>query len=144
MSNFFTDQESDTIVKVISDIESSTVGELRLHIEDLCPDSPIDRAVEIFNKLEMYRTEHKTGILIYIATEDHKLAIIGDQGMHSIVGNDYWEYIMNDMKSKFATDSIYSGVLNGVKAVGEKLKEHFPEKRIPDNELSNEISYGKI
>ena len=144
MSNFFTDQESDTIVKAISDIEASTVGELRVHIEDLCPDSPMDRAVEVFNKLGMYKTDYKTGVLIYIATEDHQLAIIGDKGIHDILGNDYWQHIMDDMKSKFSSESIYSGILYGVLAVGEKLKEHFPEKRKPDNELSNEISYGKI
>jgi uncharacterized membrane protein len=144
MSNFFTDHESKTIVDAIRDIETSTVGELRVHIEDLCPGTPMDRAVDIFNKLEMYRTDHKTGILIYVATEDHKLSIIGDKGIYDVLGNNYWHQIMDGMKSKFVSDSIFAGVLHGVEEVGKKLKVHFPEKRKPDNELSNEISYGKI
>jgi uncharacterized membrane protein len=144
MSNFFTEHESESIVKAISQIEAGTIGELRLHIEDLCEQSPVDRAIEIFNKLGMYNTSQKTGVLIYIATEDHKLAIIGDKGIHSIVGDNFWNHIMVEMKEKFTHESIYAGVIYGVLEVGDKLKEHFPEVRKSENELSNEISYGKI
>ena len=144
MSNFFSEQESESIINAIGHIESSTVGELRLHIEDLCEESPVDRAIEVFNKLGMYKTDSQTGILIYVATEDHKLAIIGDKGIHSILGDSYWNQIMVEMSERFKNESIYAGVLYGITAVGEKLIEHFPEKRLPDNELSNEISYGKI
>lgn len=144
MSNFFTEQESDSIVNAIGKIEASTVGELRLHIEDLCAESPVDRAIEVFNKLGMYKTDHQTGILIYIATEDHKLAIIGDKGIHSILGEAYWNQIMTEMRQLIINESVYAGVMYGVQAVGEKLIEHFPEIRRPNNELSNEISYGRI
>jgi uncharacterized membrane protein len=144
MSHFFTEHESESIIKAISQIEAGTIGELRLHIEDLCEQHPVDRAIEIFNKLGMYNTSQKTGVLIYIATEDHKLAIIGDKGIHSIVGDNFWNHIMVEMKEKFTHESIYAGVIYGVLEVGNKLKEHFPEVRKPENELSNEISYGKI
>lgn len=144
MSNFFTEQESATIVNAIGHIELSTAGELRLHVEDLCEEAPLDRAIEVFNKLGMYKTDNKTGVLIYVATEDHKLAIIGDKGIHSILGDNYWNQIMVEMRDRFKSESIHAGVLFGITAVGDKLVEHFPEKRLPDNELSNEISYGKI
>ena len=144
MSNFFTEQESEFIVNAIGKIESSTAGELRLHIEDRCEEAPVHRAIEVFNKLGMYKTDHQTGILIYVATEDHKLAIIGDKGIHSILGDAYWNQIMTEMRQLITNESIYAGVIYGVQAVGEKLIEHFPEKRPPHNELSNEISYGRI
>jgi len=144
MSNFFSDHDSEAIVRAIGEIEESTVGELRVHIEDHCEGSPMDRAIEVFNKLAMYRTAQKTGVLIYLASEDHKLAIIGDKGIHDILGDGYWQQIMSEMKEKFIGDSIFSGVLHGVLAVGKELKNHFPELRKPKNELSNEISYGKI
>lgn len=144
MSHYFTDQESTSIIQAIHEIENFTSGELRVHMEDLCEGSPLDRAIEVFNKLSMYNTSQKTGVLIYIASEDHKLAIIGDKGIHTIVGSDFWQTIMESMQEKFIHESIFSGLLYGVIAVGEKLKEHFPEMRKPENELSNEISYGKI
>lgn len=144
MSNFFTEQESASIIQAIHEIENFTAGELRVHLEDLCEAAPVERAIEVFNKLGMYNTSQKTGVLIYIASEDHKLAIIGDKGIHDIVGDDFWHTIMKNMQEKFNHESIYSGILYGVIAVGEKLKEHFPEMRKPVNELSNEISYGKI
>lgn len=144
MSNFFPDSESETIVQTIAEIEKNTTGEIRIHIEDVCEGSPYNRAVEVFNKLEMYKTKEKTGILIYLSSEDKKIAVIGDKGIHDIVGGDYWQTIMEEMKELFKTQSVYAGVYHGLKSVGDKLIQHFPEKRTPQNELSNEISYGKI
>lgn len=144
MSIFFSDEETQQLVKAIEEIERYTAGELRVHIEDLCDGNPVQKAIEVFNKLEMYKTAQKTGVLIYVATEDHKLAVIGDTGIHSILGEGYWQDIMHEMKEKFTHESIFSGVMHGILAIGERLKEHFPEIRIPTNELSNDISYGKM
>lgn len=144
MSSFFSDEESETLIKTIAKIEENSIGEVRIHVEDICEISPYDRAVEIFNKLGMYKTKGQTGILIYLASEDKKVAIIGDKGIHAIVGAAYWDVIIAEMKSKFASQSIFAGVYDGLKLVGDKLIEHFPEKRLPENELSNDISYGRI
>lgn len=144
MSNFFSNKESDILVGQIAGIELNTIGELRIHVEDLCDQDPYKRAVEVFNSLEMYKTISRTGILIYLATEDKKLAIIGDKGIHEKVGTDYWAKIMRDVKEIFNQKSVFEGILYGVEEVGKKLIEYFPEQNKPVNELSNEISYGRI
>lgn len=144
MSHFFSEKESQAIVKAIADIELHSAGEIRVHVEDLCAESPVDRAIEVFNKLEMYRTADRTGVLIFVATEDHKLAIVGDIGIHTKLGDHYWQNIAEEMKEKCKNESIFASVLYGVVAVGEKLKVNFPENQKPENELTNEISYGKI
>lgn len=143
MSNFFSNQESDILVGQIAGIEQNTIGELRIHVEDLCDQDPYQRAVEVFNKLEMYKTVSKSGILIYLATEDKKLAIIGDKGIHDKVGTDYWTKIVVEVKQLFNQKSVFDGVNYGVEQVGKVLIEHFPEHNKPVNELSNEISYGR-
>jgi uncharacterized membrane protein len=143
MSNFFSTQESDILVGKIARIEQNTIGELRIHVEDLCELDPYLRAIEVFNSLEMYKTISKSGILIYLASEDKKIAIIGDKGIHDNVGTDYWNKIVGEVKDLFAKKSIFDGICYGVEEVGKILIEYFPENNKPVNELSNEISYGK-
>lgn len=144
MSIFFSNNESDILVGKIASIELNTIGELRIHVEDLCNTDPYLRAIEVFNSLGMYKTVSSTGILIYLATEDKKLAIIGDKGIHNKVGADYWTNIVQEVKELFKYKSVFEGILYGVEEVGKKLIEHFPEQNKPVNELSNEISYGRI
>jgi uncharacterized membrane protein len=143
MSNFFSDSESETLVLAISEIEQKTSSEIRIHIEDTCEGSPYDRAVEVFDKLQMYKTQHRTGIIIYIATLDRKIAVIGDIGINQKLEKGYWQTILDEMTQKFQTEGIYLGVLYGVEKIGGRLIEYFPEKGIATNELTNEISYGK-
>lgn len=143
MGNFFSDLESESIVRAISDIEKNTISEIRIHIEDHCEEPSYDRAVQVFNELGMYNTVKRTGILIYLATIDRKLAILGDVGIHEKLEHGYWEKIMGEMSHKFQSEGIYMGILHGIQRVGEQLIIYFPEKGTPTNELSNEISYGK-
>jgi uncharacterized membrane protein len=143
MSNFFSNQESDILVGLIASIEQSTIGELRIHVEDLCDKDPYLRAVEVFNSLEMHKTISKSGILIYLATEDKKIAIIGDKGIHDKVGTNYWPKIVESVKELFTQKSVFEGIKFSVTEVGKILIEHFPEQNKPVNELSNEISYGR-
>jgi Predicted membrane protein len=39
----------------------------------------------------MHETEQHNGILLYISTEDKKIGIWGDQGIHEKVGQHFWE-----------------------------------------------------
>ena len=114
-----------------------------MHIEGRCKkDNPVDRAVEVFAELNMHETELRNGVIIYIATKDHKLAIWGDKGIHEKVGQDFWEEEIGLMKKYFQADDYESGIRDAVLLVGEKLKEHFPYQTDDVNELDDEISYG--
>lgn len=144
MSSFFSDKESENLVRTIAEIEKNTIGELKIHVEDTCASSPYDRAVEVFQKLGMYKTREKTGVLIYLSTEDRKIAVIGDRGIHEKLGPLFWTEIISEMKRRFASESIWKGVQYGLSEIGKELIHHFPEKNKPVDELSNEISYGHI
>ncbi|HNO55769.1 MAG TPA: TPM domain-containing protein, partial [Chitinophagaceae bacterium] len=75
-NKFFTDEEHHAFVKAIRHAEKMTSGEIRLYIESKCKKTdPLTRAARIFYKLKMQKTEHRNGVLIYVATTDKKLAI---------------------------------------------------------------------
>lgn len=140
---FFTTEQIAQIKNAISEAEVNTSGEIRLHIENHCNKELLDRTVDVFEMLKMHRTELRNGVLIYLAIEDKKFAIIGDVGINQKVEADFWESIKDEMKTKFAQGDFVNGLSIGIIKSGEKLKTYFPYQKDDKNELSNEISYGE-
>ncbi|HKK39154.1 MAG TPA: TPM domain-containing protein [Cryomorphaceae bacterium] len=141
--DFFTEAEKAKIVDAITRAENKTSGEIRLHIEKKCPEDVLDRAAFLFEKLEMHKTELRNGVLFYVSFEDHKLAILGDGGINSVVPNNFWNEIKDHLLSEFKKGEYARGLADGIKMAGEQLKAHFPVASDDIDELSNEISFGK-
>lgn len=138
---FLTTEEKEALVKGIQEAEFNTSGEIRVHLEPRCPDTnPLERAKTLFLQLGMGNTKQKNGILIYVAYEDHRFAILGDSGINAVVESHFWEDVKEVMRSHFASGGNLSGLLYAVKATGMHLKHFFPYTEGDQNELSNEIS----
>lgn len=140
---FLSKADQSLIVKSIESAELNTSGEIRVHIESSCKANPVERAVFIFNKLKMYKTKERNGVLIYIAYKSRKLSIIGDSGINSKVPADFWDEIKEKLLASFVSGDIVSGLTTAIQMSGEKLKEYFPYTKDDINEQSNEISFGK-
>ena len=144
MKDFLNEDQEKTIIRAIREAETSSSGEIRVHLEAKCkPEDPIERAKEVFAELKMHKTELRNGTIIYVATEDHKIAIWGDEGIHSKVGQDFWNDELDLLTKYFMADDYETGLKEAVLRVGEKLREFFPYQGEDDvNELSDDISYG--
>jgi len=68
--NFFTHNEANNILEAIKKAESKTSGEIRVHVEDYCNHLVLDRAAQVFEKLEMNNTKERNGVLFYISVQD--------------------------------------------------------------------------
>ena len=140
---FFTDEQRRAIVRAITDAEATTSGEIRLHVEANCKkDNVLDRAAEVFFQLKMNETEARNGTLIYLAYEDRKFAIIGDEGINAVVPANYWDGTKQVMAEHFKKAEFMEGILFAIKETGSHLKQYFPISENDKNELSNEISEG--
>lgn len=143
MSKFLTKEQEQTIISAIKEAETNTSGEVRVHIEDKCKaENVLDRAKEVFAELHMHETELRNGVIVYVATKDHKIAIWGDEGIHTKVGQNFWNDALDLMRKYFQADDYESGLKDAVLLIGEKLKEHFPYQKDDVNELPDDISYG--
>jgi len=142
---FFTDEEKQTIVEAVRIAEQRTSGEVRVFVESHCRYvNAIDRAVEIFENLQMQKTELRNATLVYVATRDRQLAVLGDDGIHQKVGNEYWANEVVKMIHAFNRDNIAEGIRQCVLNIGEALAQHFPYDRSTDkNELPDDIVFGK-
>ena len=143
LSKIFSDEEKQNIVDAIAKIESTSSAEVRVHIESKCPASPVDNAVKAFSRLKMYKTRDKNGVLLYVAINSKKCAIVGDVGIDKEVDKNFWNLCCEKMLLSFKENNYSQGIVDALNMAGEELTKHFPIREDDTNELSNEISFGK-
>jgi len=142
---FFTADENRQIVDAIRQAEKATSGEIRIFVESKNPFvDPIDRAKEIFFNLKMQETDHRNGVLLYLAMKDHELALFADEGIYQKAGAAYWDNEVKEMITGFTRDNIGDSIERCILHVGQTLKEKFPYEATTDkNELPDDIVFGK-
>jgi len=142
----FSERDFDAITDAIRRAESATSAEIRVHLERRVhrwpgqrPDT-LRRAHRVFAHLGMHLTAEHHGVLIYLAVEDRKLAIVGDSGIHRRVGDTYWEHVRDLMLAKLREGRPLDAVVAGVDELGRVLAQHFPRRPDDQNELSDHVS----
>ena len=141
---YFNNEEQQHIVSTIREAELQTSGEIRLFIESRCKSGDaLQRATELFSKLNMHQTAQRNAVILYIAMKDKKLAVFGDQGIHNIVTDTYWNETVQSLTQNFLAEKYVDGIINAIKDIAEKLRIHFPYLSTTDkNELPDDIVFG--
>src|SRR4051812_11317266 len=107
----FSKKDQKRIREAIHSAEESTSGEIRICVEKTCSEEVLDRAANYFFKLGMDKTALRNGVLIYLATEDRKFAIIGDAGINTAVPANFWDSTKEAMANYFKDGQITEGVI---------------------------------
>lgn len=134
--------EQKQVAAAIAAAEKNTSGELRVHMEKVCTEDPVQRAIAVFEKLGMQRTAARNGVLIYVALQSNQLAIIGDKGINEKVPSDFWDSTRDLMIQHFKEGQITTGLCAAISEAGKQLAAYFPYQDNDQNELSNDISFG--
>jgi uncharacterized membrane protein len=137
---FLTHKDKSRIIQAIMAAEKMTSGELRVHIDKKAGKDPFLRAQEVFAALGMDQTRERNGVLFYLAVEDRRFVILGDEGINSKVPADFWEGIKEAMAAEFREERFTEGLLEGIRRAGEALAQYFPYRHDDRDELPNEIS----
>ena len=139
--DFLNASEEREIVDAIVKAEQQTSGEIRVHIEDHSDLPVLERAQEVFNMLNMHKTNARNGVLFYIGVKDRHFAIIGDDGIDKVVPYDFWESTKKVVIDHFKANQHKKGLIEGILKTGNQLRHFFPHEGANDaNELPNEIS----
>ncbi len=139
---FLSEEQQSLIVEAIKAAEKQTSGEIKVHIEAFCAGDALTRAKEVFTLLQLHQTQQRNGVLFYLAYADRKFAILGDQGIHQCVPENFWDDIRKGMQSHFVMNQFAAGFVLGITQAGEALKQYFPYQSDDINEISDEISFG--
>jgi len=137
----FNEEEQQRIRAAIEDAERHTSGQIRVCIEKTCSENVLDRAAKYFHKLDMHKTKHRNGVLVYLATVDRKFAIIGDAGINKVVPPDFWDSTKEDMLQHFKLGDLVEGITTGLAIAGEHLQKFFPHNADDNNELPDDIAF---
>lgn len=141
-SSFLSHQQQADVLAAISDAESQTSGEIRLHLESRCKGDVLNRAAMVFETLAMHKTALRNGVLFYLATEDRKFAILGDGGINAVVPEGFWNEVKETVIAGLVAGNPSDGLASGIRLAGQQLSAHFPLEANDINELSNDISFG--
>ena len=82
--DFLSREEQQRLIDAIIAAEKRTSGEIRIHIERKCPEDPKEGALRTFHKLHMEKTAQRNAVLIYVACESRRFAVLGDKGIDKI------------------------------------------------------------
>lgn len=137
----FSSQEESLIISAIEAAESLSRAELRVHYtrKDRVDDI-FQLALQQFQKLEMHKTEERNGVLIFLAPKAKQLAIVGDEGIHRHVGQEFWEHTHAACIQEIQRNGLAKGIILGLELIGKEMAKYFPIGEHNPNELSNEIS----
>lgn len=144
MKSPLTPAQDAALVAAIRQAEVTTSGEIRVHLEDVCPTpEPLDRAAQVFGELGMHKTARRNGVLFYLAWTSRQFAVAGDIGINEAVPDDFWETTKEAVIGHFRQEDYVGGLEHGIRQVGEQLKRYFPYDAATDvNELDDNISIG--
>jgi uncharacterized membrane protein len=140
---FLSKLEHDRIVQAIRDAESKTSGEIRVFVQrgKLNAD-PLLVAQKKFQRLGMHKTLERNAVLIFVAPRAHKFAVVGDKAIHERCGDQFWQQIVNGMRTHFLSEKFSRALVEGIEEIGKLLAAHFPKTRTNPNELPDEIIEG--
>lgn len=139
---FLSEEQQKQIVEAIKEAELATSGEIKVHVEENCPDNPVQRATYLFNYLALHKTAQRNGVLFYVAYGDRKFAVIGDEGIDKAVTALFWESTKEILRNYFAKEQYVEGLCAGINEAGKQLKKYFPYQSDDKNELSDDISFS--
>ena len=131
------------IQEAIREAERRTSGEIRVSVSRYFWGNVRKVADSAFARLGMAATRQRNGILFFIVPSRRRFAILGDEGIHAKVGQEFWEKAAAAVSERFREGDFTTGLVRGIEMVGEQLARHFPYDPTTDvNELPDDVDFG--
>jgi len=126
--DFLKKLDDEAVIAAIRAATESTVGEIRVAItrKHLAKDTINSEALRHFHTLGMHRTQHRNGVLIYIAPNTQEFAIAADEGIQSKSGAAPWRRAATQMREAFAQGEYTEGVTAALATIATALAREFP------------------
>lgn len=136
--------EKSRLVDTIKRVEETTIAEIKIHIDNHCKEEVLAKAATVFTKLGMDKTKNKTGVLIYVACQDRKMAILADSAIHQKVKANYWDDLVAQCINFMKQEKYFEGLTHVLQSIEKDLSSHFPSSIQSENpnEISNDLSFG--
>ena len=125
--DFITGLQHDQIVQAIHQAERNTTGQIRIFISHAPASDPLAAAKKHFEKLHMHHHPHRNAILIFVAPKSQTFAILGDEQIHTRIGDPAWQSLATEMATYFKSNHPMQAIITAIQQAGKLLATHFPK-----------------
>jgi len=102
------------------------------------------RAADAFIAEEVFKTRDRTGILIFLSLEEHKVLVVGDRGINDKVERSEWEDVVARIVRGINDGHPADGLVDAIGQCGALLRKHGFERATDDvNELPNRLRVAR-
>ena len=137
---FLSKLEHDRITAAIRKAESKSSGEIRVLIQrGKLKSDPLVAAQRKFHRLRMHKTAERNAVLIFVAPRAHKMAVVGDVVIHEKCGVEFWQRVVERMRTHFQNENFTDALVETVDEIGNVLSSYFPRTQRDANELPDNV-----
>ncbi|NBB88019.1 MAG: hypothetical protein GVY12_17610 [Bacteroidetes bacterium] len=98
------------------------------------------RAMQAFVEEEVFDTKDRTGILIFISIDEHRIEVLGDVGINALVEPDDWIAVIERIREGIQQDRVAEGLVEAIGICGTMLRKRGVDPQGADpNELDNRL-----
>ena len=134
--------DREKILAAIRDAEHRTSGEIKVSVSRYFWGNVRKVADRAFVRLGVSGTRDRNGILFFIVPSRRSFAVLGDEGIHARVGQEFWDSLAAILSEEFRKGAFTEGLVRAIAAAGEKLAVHFPYDSEKDvNELPDDVDF---
>lgn len=135
--------DDDRVKAAIASAERQTSGEIRVSVSRFFYGSVRRAAERAFERMKMRATRDRNGILFFVVPSRRRFVVLGDEGIHRRVGQDFWDKLVAVMAGDFREGKFNEGLICGIEECGRLLAAHFPYQGERDvNELPDDVDFG--
>ncbi len=106
----------------------------RLVPEEDLEDRVRRRAEAAFLEEEVFKTRHRTGILIFLALWEHRAVILADEGIHRVVPPHTWDDLVGELTRGLGDGRPRRALIEAITRCGQILAEHELERLHDDQD----------
>lgn len=98
------------------------------------------RAAVAFLEEEVFKTRDRTGVLIFLSLFEHRVVVMGDEGINRVVGEEAWRKVVDRIIAGIRTGRPADALVEAIGDCGALLEENQLAIRPDDtDELSDEL-----
>ncbi|MDA0194166.1 MAG: hypothetical protein O2887_15305 [Bacteroidetes bacterium] len=102
------------------------------------------RAEEVFLEEEIFNTDDRIGILVFVSQLEHMVVVLGDKGINEKLKSSDWERVVGTIVSGIKSKQLTNGLVEAIGQCKQLLLDNgFDNIPKDKNELSDDIRIGE-
>jgi uncharacterized membrane protein len=118
--------DRERVRAAIDGAERETTGRVAVHVMHRETPDALESAREHLHRAELHKHPHRNAIIFLVAPKSRRFAVYGDEAIHKVVGESFWQDVVAEMTPYFKSGDMTAALERGIARAGEQLKRHFP------------------